>query len=119
MSISASNYLMVSRVQKRRDPRAALKTAGSLRKLLPALVLLVAIALGFIGLSNQSAVATDSNAPVAVTFVTVEPGQSLWSIAERVAPNTDPREWIRQVMTLNAMQGTDVVAGQRLVLPQK
>ena len=63
--------------------------------------------------------ATDSNAPVAVTFVTVEPGQSLWSIAERIAPNTDPREWIRQVMTLNAMQGADVVAGQRLVLPQK
>ena len=119
MSISASNYLMVSRVQNRRAPRSAMQAQYSLRKWTAALVLLIALALGVMALSNQAAVATDSPAHVAISFITVQPGQSLWSIAERVAPQTDPRKWIGSVMTLNAMKAADVVAGQRLVLPQK
>jgi LysM repeat protein len=50
-------------------------------------------------------------------YVTVQDGQSLWSIAERVAPNADPREVIAEIVSLNQLQSGDVVPGERLAIP--
>ena len=81
-------------------------------------IVFVAVAMAFAVLSNQPATATDSPASVSVAYATVASGESLWAIAQRVAPNVDPRDWIDQVMDLNGMNDTNVVAGQRLVVPQ-
>lgn len=49
--------------------------------------------------------------------VTVRPGDTLWAIAERVAPGTDPRAEVDQLRRLNGLagpQGVQLVPGQVL-----
>jgi len=63
--------------------------------------------------------ALDDTAPVpasAPAEVVVAPGETLWSIAERVAPDRDPRGIVEQVRRLNGLPSGDVQAGQRLLL---
>lgn len=59
---------------------------------------------------NESGVAS-------FTTVTVESGDSLWSIAERVAPAADPREVVSELKRLNALEDSALVAGQSLAIP--
>jgi hypothetical protein len=49
--------------------------------------------------------------------VTIEPGQTLWQVAEQQAPNTDPREFVQDVVTLNNLDGSAVQAGQQIAIP--
>lgn len=49
--------------------------------------------------------------------VTVQAGESLWSIAERVAPQADPREVIADIEHLNALDGAAVAAGESIAIP--
>ena len=50
--------------------------------------------------------------------VVVLPGQSLWSIATRYEPGSDPRNVIQEIIDLNALSGTSVQPGQHLWLPR-
>jgi hypothetical protein len=50
--------------------------------------------------------------------VVVQPGQTLWSIAEQVEPSADPRLVVAQIMTANAMTSTVIEAGQLLWVPR-
>jgi hypothetical protein len=50
--------------------------------------------------------------------VIVLPGQSLWSIATRYEPRSDPRNVIQEIIDLNALSGTSVQPGQHLWLPR-
>jgi LysM repeat protein len=50
-------------------------------------------------------------------YVTVEAGQTLWQLAEDVAPAADPRDVISEIMQLNQLTSADVVAGQELAIP--
>ena len=56
-------------------------------------------------------------APGAIHWVSVRAGDSLWSLAQKYAPNTDPREWIDQVTTINNLGTAGVFAGERIALP--
>jgi LysM repeat protein len=47
----------------------------------------------------------------------VEPGDSLWSIAERHAPGHDPITAVEEIRRLNRLDGYTVHAGQRLAVP--
>lgn len=49
--------------------------------------------------------------------VTVQAGDSLWAIAERVAPGADPRDVVAAIVRLNALDGGIVTAGQELAVP--
>ena len=51
-------------------------------------------------------------------YITVSAGQTLWDLAEQVAPNTDPQDWMQDVVNLNGLTSTDLKPGQRLALPQ-
>ncbi|SHG69903.1 LysM domain-containing protein [Jatrophihabitans endophyticus] len=46
--------------------------------------------------------------------VTVESGDTLWSIATRVAPDRDPRAEVAQLRSLNHLDGVALVPGQTL-----
>jgi nucleoid-associated protein YgaU len=46
----------------------------------------------------------------------VQPGDSLWTIAERVSAG-DPRDAVGRIEELNHLQGADIQAGQTLMLP--
>jgi hypothetical protein len=50
-------------------------------------------------------------------YVVVQPGQSLWCLAEQFAPHRDPRDYIAEVVALNRLSSTSIDAGARLVLP--
>ena len=52
-----------------------------------------------------------------VTRVVVQPGQSLWSLAQEYAPRADPRQVIQQVLQLNSLPGDQLQPGQVLWLP--
>jgi len=50
--------------------------------------------------------------------VVVQPGQSLWAVAENADPNADTRLVIQQITELNSLNGDTVFAGQRLWVPR-
>ncbi|GAA4376816.1 LysM peptidoglycan-binding domain-containing protein [Agromyces bauzanensis] len=50
-------------------------------------------------------------------YVTVHQGDSLWAIAESIAPQGDPRVVIDEIMRLNGLDEATLEPGQRLALP--
>ncbi|WP_353987655.1 LysM peptidoglycan-binding domain-containing protein [Ruicaihuangia caeni] len=70
-----------------------------------------------IGLQGGAATAGDTASGVTFSTVTVEAGESLWSIAERIAPSSDPRDVIYEIARLNQLESTDVQPGQQLAMP--
>ncbi len=77
---------------------------------------LVAIAL-FIGLGGGEAVASHNAPGASLEYVSVAPGQSLWQLAQQVAPQADPREVVADILVLNQLASADVQPGQELALP--
>ena len=84
---------------------------------LAALPAVVAIALALV--SGGSALASREDGAAAASFetVTVSHGDSLWSIAEAVAPQADPRDVVDAIIRLNALDGVTVQAGQSIAIP--
>ncbi len=66
----------------------------------------------------RGASAADGPAPeVAVVTHVVMPGETLWGIAQQVAPHDDPRDTVARIVEFNALTSQGVQAGQRLALP--
>ncbi|MFB7893457.1 LysM peptidoglycan-binding domain-containing protein [Microbacterium sp. NPDC056044] len=81
---------------------------------LPAVIALSAAMLG----GGAALASRDAGAPAgSFTTVTVAPGESLWTIAEEVAPERDPRDVVDELVRLNALDTVLVQAGQRLAIP--
>jgi predicted Zn-dependent protease len=55
--------------------------------------------------------------PAKTQTVTVEPGDTLWSIASRARPSADPRVTVQRIIDLNGLAGSVVQPGQRIALP--
>jgi hypothetical protein len=87
------------------------------RAVLRALVLLLLVALlSTAGLAlARRADAADPLAPV--RYHVVLPGETLWGIATRLDPSSDPRETIAELVETNHLPSAAVGAGQRLILP--
>jgi hypothetical protein len=49
--------------------------------------------------------------------VTVEAGETLWTVAERVAPQDDPRLVVARIQAMNHLSTPSVEAGQQLLVP--
>jgi LysM domain len=82
-----------------------------------AAVLLIAV-LTLVGtVSRVGALSESSPVPAsAPAQVVVAPGETLWSIAERVAPGRDPRDVVARIRELNGLPSADVAAGRTLLL---
>ncbi len=86
------------------------------------LIATLAMALAVIGLGQLggSADAADqgqpSSGPVAQTWV-VQPGETLWSIAQSVNPGVDPRDTVARIVDLNDLPDSSVEAGTRIFVP--
>jgi LysM repeat protein len=64
------------------------------------------------------AAADGGGAPVtSFEVVTVGHGDTLWELAETIAPGEDPREVIADIVKLNGLDDAVVQPGQQLSLP--
>ncbi|MEF2976498.1 LysM peptidoglycan-binding domain-containing protein [Subtercola sp. YIM 133946] len=97
------------RLRLTRRGRLVLATLVSL----PLIAALVAFAI----LGGSQAMATGEGTAVTYSYVTVQPGESLWGIAQTLDPSADPRDVIADIVNLNQLQSSDVHSGQRLALP--
>ena len=69
-----------------------------------------------LALNGGGATATSSSG-AELEEVTVQAGQSLWSLAEDIAPDVDPRDVVSDILSVNQLPTGSVQAGQRLMLP--
>ena len=86
-----------------------------------AVLLLLAVVLAFALLSIGQAAAQaisgdDGGSPSQGTWV-VQPGETLWSIAEDVAPGVDPRETVARLVSMNDLPDSSVSVGEELLIP--
>ena len=83
-----------------------------------AVALLVAVAvIGGVLLVGRQAQAGEQSRPLPVTYRVVLPGETLWTIAGKVAPGADRRDTVDRIIDLNALPGAAVTAGQRIAVP--
>jgi hypothetical protein len=86
------------------------------------LVLLVAglgLAFGAFTVVSDPAESTHVAHSAAAQQVVVEPGQTLWDIAQQIAPGEDTRSVIDEIVRLNSLDSAgDIVAGQPLYVPK-
>jgi LysM repeat protein len=96
------------------DGRIRLTRRGRLLVLLGLLAVLV------VGFSATGHVPSQAASPAGVQHartVTVQPGETLWAVAERIAPHADPRLVVDRIVQINHLAGAEVLAGQQLVVP--
>jgi len=84
---------------------------------LAALPAVVAVSIAIIG-GGSALASRDAGAPAdSFPTITVSSGESLWSIAESIAPHDDPRDVVDAIVRLNALESVLVQAGQSLAIP--
>jgi Tfp pilus assembly protein FimV len=96
--------------------RLRLTTRGR-RVLLTLAALPLAAGLAFAALSGGSAYAGGEQVTASFQTVTVMPGDTLWSIAEEIAPGTDPRDVVDALQSLNLLDGGVLMVGEELAIP--
>jgi len=79
-------------------------------------VAVLALGAGLIWLAKLSA-PRSGPAPQAPHAVTVQSGDTLWSIATRIAPDRDPRAEVAALERRNHLTSVDLVPGQVLRAP--
>ena len=82
-------------------------------------LVLALLTLGPVFAQGQSSAAEPGGAgvaPVSSTWV-VQPGETLWVIAERIDPDTDPRETVARIVAMNDLPDSSVLVGQELQIP--
>ena len=72
--------------------------------------------LGLVNQSPTSATEQPTKLPPTATVV-VHQGETLWQIAQRVAPAKDPRATVHAIEELNGLSSAAVQAGQTLQVP--
>jgi hypothetical protein len=84
---------------------------------------LALVAAGLFVVLPHGADATGAGKPASryeqnLSQVTVRPGDTLWSIAVRADPGSDPRLVVQRITDLNALAGTGITPGQMLWVPE-
>ncbi|WP_405217282.1 hypothetical protein [Agrococcus sp. Ld7] len=82
----------------------------------PVLAVASLAGVGVLGDALAGAVASSTTGSASFETVTVMPGQSLWQIAQAVAPEADPRDVIAEIEMLNGINGS-IQPGEQLAIP--
>ena len=80
-------------------------------------ILMAAFSLGRVASQAASTAGAGGAASVSYEQQTVQPGDSLWTVARRIAPHNDPREVIAQIRRINDLRSAQIQVGQQLLLP--
>jgi LysM repeat protein len=108
-----------SRLRITRRGRAVLTTLLALPVVATALVLALNSGMAFASEGEPAGANTQSSAQAVDTFgyVTVKSGQSMWTLAETIAPKADPRDVIAEIVALNQLTSASLSPGQQLAVP--
>jgi LysM repeat protein len=109
-----SAVVVGGRARASQDGRVRLTRRGRLVVVLAVLALLV---VGFSATGHVASQAASSAGVQHARTVTVAPGESLWALAERIAPHADPRLVVDRIIQINHLAGARILAGQQLVVP--
>ncbi|MFC6357243.1 LysM peptidoglycan-binding domain-containing protein [Luethyella okanaganae] len=112
-SVGLSSTAPVARVHLHltRRGRVVLTTLAALPLVFGAFVFALNGGIAIAGADGQGASSFE--------YVTVQSGESLWSLAESIAPAADPRDVIAELVSLNQLQTSEIEPGQRLAIPEK
>lgn len=103
-----------SRLVAQRPPRPARQVARWRRTVRNVAIGGAVLGLLLLVFTSQVAGATRPRPP---EVVVVQPGQTVWSIAETRFPNQDPRQTVDEIDRTNHLHGGVVYPGERLRLP--
>jgi len=83
-------------------------------------VLSLAIVLGSV-VSAKAGAGTTPTPVAAGSFitVTVAPGETVWSLANRLSGGSDVRSLVSEIISVNSLASVDLSAGQKLRIPLK
>ena len=83
-------------------------------------VLSLAIVLASL-VSAKAGAGTTSTPVAAGSFitVTVAPGETVWSLANRLSSGSDVRSLVSEIISVNSLASVDLSAGQKLRIPLK
>jgi LysM repeat protein len=79
----------------------------------------LAVAAAAFGIGAIGAAAGTQSSTATYHYVSVEPGESLWQLAESIAPTADPRDVIADIQNLNNLSSGELQPGQRIAIPTK
>ena len=85
-------------------------------------VLVLSLAIVLASVVSAKAGAGTSSAPVAAgsfITVTVAPGETVWSLANRLSNGSDVRSLVSEIISVNSLASVDLSAGQKLRIPLK
>jgi len=74
---------------------------------------------GFAAVTGASAGSTDTAIPTPYVKVSVKPGDTLWSIAESIAPRGDRRSLVADIVEINRLATPELQAGQKIYIPTR
>ena len=74
---------------------------------------------GFAAVTGATAGSADTAIPTPYVKVSVKPGDSLWSIAESIAPNGDRRSLVADIVEINNLKSPELQAGQKIYIPTR
>jgi len=98
-------------------PRLRLTKRG--RVVFTSLAALPVVAAVMVFALNGGGATATSSSGAELEEITMQAGESLWQLAEDIAPGVDPRDVISDIMAVNQLESGSVQAGQRLMLPSE
>jgi Tfp pilus assembly protein FimV len=98
-------------------PRSTVRLTRRGRLVVVVAALLVAFAVGVFVTAAGSVATQRPGTPEPTKIVQVGDGDTLWGIASELSDSGDVRAMMAQIEQLNALDSTDLQAGQRLVVP--
>lgn len=104
-----------ARTLRRREARPPLRLTarGQVAAFVASFVALAALVVGA-GQMVEASGASAAGEPVAVV---VGAGDTLWGIAQEIAPDRDPRSVVQQIRSLNDLGTRAIVPGQSILVP--
>ncbi len=101
--------------------RNSKKKAARIRKRIGMFVVTAALffALGLFAASLRTDASAEYASSKVYTSITVEPGESLWTIAAEYAgfEYSDTRDYVSEVMKLNNLSSDEIHSGEHLIIP--
>ncbi|MDQ4011000.1 MAG: LysM peptidoglycan-binding domain-containing protein [Actinomycetota bacterium] len=114
------------RVSCRARRRLLIPTVGSADKArtlalrptwVASLLVSVTVTLAVVGGLDWTGADANPAIPADTAVIQVGAGETVWDVAQRVAPRSDPRAVVQRIRQLNALKGSAIAPGQQLQVP--